>query len=99
MNASRDIWAVVPVKKTGCAKQRLAGFLPAHVRQQLALAMFEDVLQAVAAVPELMGIAVVTIDPAATDIALHLGVQVWSDGARDGHTGAVTMAAPARRLA
>jgi 2-phospho-L-lactate guanylyltransferase len=97
MNASCDIWAVMPVKDTACAKQRLAGFLPAHVRQQLALAMFEDVLQAVAAVSELTGIAVVTIDPAAADIALRLGARVWSDGAQDGHSGAVTAAA--RRLA
>lgn len=93
MNASCDIWAVVPVKDTGCAKQRLAGLLPAHVRQQLALAMLEDVLRAIAAVPELMGIIVVTIDPAAAGIALRLGARVWSDGARDGHTGAVTAAA------
>jgi 2-phospho-L-lactate guanylyltransferase len=97
MNTSCDIWAVVPVKDTAGAKQRLAGFLPAHARQQLALAMFEDVLQAVAAVPELTGIAVVTVDPAAADLALRLGARVWSDGARDGHTGAVTAAA--RRLA
>lgn len=97
MNTGCDIWAVVPVKDTACAKQRLAGFLPAHVRQQLALAMLEDVLQTIAAVPELTGMAVVTIDPAAADIALRLGARVWSDGARDGHTGAVTAAA--RRLA
>jgi 2-phospho-L-lactate guanylyltransferase len=97
MNTSCDIWAVMPVKDTAGAKQRLAGFLPAQVRRQLALAMFEDVLQAVAAVPELTGMAVVTIDPAAATIALRLGARVWSDGARDGHTGAVTAAA--RRLA
>ena len=29
MNAGCDIWAVVPVKDTACAKQRLAGFLSA----------------------------------------------------------------------
>ena len=97
MNTSCDIWAVMPVKDTACAKQRLAGFLSADVRQQLALAMFEDVLQAVTAVSELTGVAVVTIDPVAAGIALRLGARVWSDGARDGHTGAVTSAA--RRLA
>jgi 2-phospho-L-lactate/phosphoenolpyruvate guanylyltransferase len=97
MNAVCNIWAVVPVKETGCAKQRLAGLLPAHARQQLAIAMLEDVLQAIAAVPELMGIVVVTIDPTAARIASRMGARVWSDGARDGHTGAVTAAA--RRLA
>jgi 2-phospho-L-lactate/phosphoenolpyruvate guanylyltransferase len=92
-----DIWAVVPVKETAFAKQRLAGHLPPTVRQELALAMFEDVLEALAEVPELDGIAVVTLDPAAADIARRRGAQVWTDGARDGHTGAVTAAA--RRLA
>jgi 2-phospho-L-lactate guanylyltransferase len=97
MNTDCEIWAVVPVKDTACAKQRLAGLLPAGVRRHLALAMLADVLQAVAAVSELAGIVVVTIDPAAADLAALAGAIVWSDGARDGHTGAVTAAT--RRLA
>jgi 2-phospho-L-lactate guanylyltransferase len=97
MTAGRNIWAVVPVKETAAAKQRLAGVLPARARQQLALAMLEDVLQALARVPELGGMVVVTVDAAAAEIAARAGAQVWSDGARDGHTGAVTAAA--RRLA
>jgi len=40
---------------------------------------------------------VVTVDPAAADIAGRAGAHVWSAGARDGHTGAVMAAA--RRLA
>lgn len=93
----RDIWAVIPVKETVLAKQRLAKALPPAVRQQLALAMFEDVLEAVAEVSELCGIAVVTLDQRAAEIARRWGGEVWTDGARDGHTGAV--AAAARRLA
>jgi 2-phospho-L-lactate guanylyltransferase len=92
-----DIWAVVPVKETVLAKQRLANVLSPRVRQDLAVAMFEDVMQAVAAAPGLNGIAVVTLDPKAAEIALRWGADVWTDGARDGHTGAVTAAA--RRLA
>ena len=91
-----DIWAVVPVKETVLAKQRLADVLSPRVRQDLAVAMFEDVMQAVAATPGLDGIAVVTLDPKAAEIALRWGADVWTDGARDGHTGAVTAAA--RRL-
>jgi 2-phospho-L-lactate/phosphoenolpyruvate guanylyltransferase len=91
------IWAVVPVKETVLAKQRLAGLRPANVRRELALAMFEDVLQALATVRELAGMAVITVDPIATDIALRFGACVWTDGARDGHTAAGTAAA--RRLA
>jgi 2-phospho-L-lactate guanylyltransferase len=59
--------------------------------------MFQDVLDAVAAVPELHGIAVVTADRDVAEIARRSGAEVWSEGAHDGHTGAVSAAA--RRLA
>jgi 2-phospho-L-lactate/phosphoenolpyruvate guanylyltransferase len=92
-----DIWAVIPVKEAGLAKQRLAEAVSPRLRKDLALAMFEDVLQAVAGVERLLGIAVVTADANAADIARRAGAEVWSDGAHDGHTGAVR--ASARRLA
>jgi 2-phospho-L-lactate/phosphoenolpyruvate guanylyltransferase len=93
----RDIWAVVPVKETVLAKQRLAKVLSPRVRQELAAAMFEDVMQALAGVLGLAGIAVITLDPKAKEIALRWGAEVWTDGAREGHSGAV--AAAARRVA
>jgi len=55
--------------------------------------MLEDVLEALSAAGGLTGIVVVTVEPAATAIALRYGAKVWIDGARDGHTGAVTVAA------
>ena len=55
--------------------------------------MLEDVLAAVAAVADLAGILVVTIDPAAGRMARHYGARLVEDGARDGHTGAVAAAA------
>jgi 2-phospho-L-lactate/phosphoenolpyruvate guanylyltransferase len=94
--AARKICAVVPVKETRDAKQRLAGVLSGAQRHQLALAMFEDVLAVLVSVRELAGILVVTIDPAATAIAVRHGARVSDGGARDGHTGAV--AAAARQL-
>jgi len=97
MQASRKICAVVPVKITAQAKQRLAALLPAVRRQELALAMFEDVMAAVSGVRELAGIVVVTVDPAAAAIAARHGARVMSEGACEGHTGAVMTAA--RRLA
>ena len=97
MNVHRHICAVVPVKDTAQAKQRLAGVLSGTQRQQLALAMLEDVLAVLASARELAGILVVTIDPAATAIAARYSARISGDGARDGHTGAV--AAAARRLA
>ena len=89
----RDIWAVVPVKEFARAKQRLAGLLSPGLRQELAAAMVEDVLESLSTVNDLAGIVVVTVDPEASAIALRYGAQVWNDGARDGHTGAVTAAA------
>ena len=97
MNTRRNIYAVVPVKDTGDAKRRLAGVLNGARRQQLALAMCEDVLATLAGVRELAGIVVVTVDPAAAAMAARYGAHVSSAGAREGHTGAV--AAAARELA
>jgi len=95
MNA--PIHAVVPIKETSDAKRRLADVLCAARRQQLALAMFEDVLATLTGVRELAGVVVVTVDPAAAAIAARHGARVSDAGAREGHTGAV--AAAARELA
>ena len=58
--------------------------------------MLEDVLAALVEAP-LAGIMVNTLDPVATELARRYGARVVTDGARDGHTGAV--AAMARILA
>lgn len=89
---SKEIWAVVPVKDTAGAKQRLAPVLPPRQRQALALAMLEDVLAALAAVPALAGRIVVTTDKAAAALAERYGCLVQTEGAAAGHTGAVTAA-------
>jgi 2-phospho-L-lactate guanylyltransferase len=92
MTAPRDIWAVVPMKATSGSKQRLAGALSPALRQELATAMFTDVMTTLSAVTTLAGIAVVTIDPKITTIAQSFGARIITDGATDGHTGAVTAA-------
>jgi 2-phospho-L-lactate guanylyltransferase len=91
------LWAVVPVKERDRAKERLAPMLSPAMRQALVLAMLEDVLSALAAAPGLAGSIVVTVDRAARRLALDYGARLFENGARDGHTGAVTAAA--RRLA
>ena len=88
-----DLWAVVPIKELERAKQRLAALLPPARRRALMLAMFEDVLTALAATPGLAGLAVVTVDPAASRLAAKYGARLIEAGARDGHTGAVAAAA------
>ena len=93
MSALPPIWAVVPVKEFGAAKQRLASALSPQQRRDLAFAMLEDVLAALAAVPSLAGILVVTIDEAAIELARRYGALVSRVAATEGHTAAVAAAA------
>jgi 2-phospho-L-lactate guanylyltransferase len=92
-----DVWAVVPVKDTTDAKQRLGNAVAPKLRRRLALAMLEDVLATLAASPGLAGLLVVTVDEAAATLAQCYRARIVADGARDGQTGAV--AAAARLLA
>jgi len=91
------IWAVVPVKDTAAAKQRLTPALRPAQRRELALAMLEDVLAALAEAKGLAGRLLVTTDPAAIRLAARYGAACIAEGADAGHTGAVMAAA--RRLA
>ena len=89
------IGAVLPVKDTGDAKQRLAGFLSAAERQQIALAMAEDVLATLARVPGLSDIVVVTRDEQAVALAARHGARVLTEPSNDGQSAAVERAAAA----
>src|SRR4029079_11045837 len=60
-----NIWAVIPVKETTGAKQRLADAVPAHLRGELVLTMLEDVLMAISPISGIAGLALVTLDPRA----------------------------------
>src|SRR5712671_5297850 len=97
MSMGAGIWAVVPVKDTALAKQRLAPAVPPALRQALMLAMLEDVLAALAEAPGLAGRLLVTTDPMAQRLATRHRADWLTEGAADGHTGAV--AAAARHLA
>ena len=93
----RDIWAVLPVKDTTTAKQRLSAMLSAEQRTEFARAMLEDVVDALAASSTLVGIVLVTVDPFASTLAQRIGARVLTDGAQDGQTSAI--ASGARMLA
>jgi len=93
MSDPGEVWAVIPVKEAQGAKQRLAPVLSAPLRQALALAMLEDVLEAVAGVKGLGGAILVTVDPQAEILARRYGMTTLADGAHDGHTGAVNAGA------
>lgn len=89
MSDPAEVWAIIPVKETHGAKQRLAPVLSPKLRQTLALAMLEDVLEAVAGVKEMGGAILVTVDPGAEQLARRYGMATIADGAHAGHTGAV----------
>src|ERR1700710_2169892 len=84
-----DIWACVPVKEFTGAKSRLSAMLRPEQREILAATMLEDVLAALAGATRLAGILVNTVDPVAADLAARYGARVVTEGALDGHTGAV----------
>ena len=84
-----DVWACVPVKTFTGAKSRTGSLLTPVQREVLAATMLEDVLAAVAGAKQLAGILVNTIDPVAAALAERYGARVVTEGALDGHTGAV----------
>lgn len=80
------IWACVPVKDFSRAKQRLADAMPQRDRTRLAQAMLLDVLDAVQDTPGLAGIALLTVDAHARQIARARGLRVLEDAATENHT-------------
>jgi 2-phospho-L-lactate guanylyltransferase len=84
-----EVWACVPVKEFTGAKSRLSVLLSPAQREELAAAMLEDVLAALAGARHLAGIMVNTLEPRAVALARRYGARVVTEGVRDGHTGAV----------
>jgi 2-phospho-L-lactate guanylyltransferase len=82
--------AVLPVKSFPRAKQRLGEALGGGDRRELAEAMVGDVLAALAAVPELAGVVVVTAEPAAVSAAERAGAVVVDDPDEAGQSLAAT---------
>ncbi len=79
--------AILPVKSFGRAKTRLGQAFPD--RPALAAAMVADVLEALAAVPSLDGVIVVTAEPIAAAVAGDHGARVVHDPAETGQSDAV----------
>ncbi|PSS61923.1 2-phospho-L-lactate guanylyltransferase [Ensifer sp. NM-2] len=86
------VWAVVPVKRFDRAKSRLANLLDSAEREELAWAMFRDVLDTLGNVPGLSGILVVTNDPRAANFARAHGAITLPDPRDEGTSPAVTCA-------
>jgi 2-phospho-L-lactate/phosphoenolpyruvate guanylyltransferase len=80
--------AVLPVKRFGAAKQRLATGIAQARRAELVAAMLEDVLEAIAAARSVERTLVVTSEQRAVELAAGAGAEVVPDPDEDGHSGA-----------
>jgi len=90
--------AVVPVKELATSKSRLLLQLAAEEREELALAMLEDVLTALLATPALDRVAVASPDPSVAETAERLGAEVLG-GPDEGLNPAIDAAAQKLELA
>lgn len=71
------VWAVLPLKPSSAAKQRLAGVLDPQQRRRLVRAMVGDVLEVLAEHPLLEQTVIVSNDPAVNALAAEFGVLHW----------------------
>lgn len=83
---------LIPVKDLSKAKQRLSSVLTAEERFDLAQAMCQDVLETLANWKTRPGVAVVTGDSFARDLAAQFGFDVIADSENAGETDAIEMA-------
>jgi len=77
--------AVLPVKRFGAAKQRLAPGIEGERRRELAAAMLSDVLDAIGEARAVERTIVVSGDPGAVEIAAAAGAEVVPDPEDAGH--------------
>jgi len=83
---------LIPVKNLSAAKQRLAVILDQPARTELAQAMLNDVVSAVAAWKQRPACALVTSDPFAVQLARQYDFEIISDPSNPGETGAIELA-------
>lgn len=92
MTVAQPLWALVPLRG-GAGKQRLSTLLNADQRRNLVFAMAQDVLRALADVPEIAGIAVTTSDAELAAMAESFGAVIISDEGCEGLNAALHHAA------
>jgi 2-phospho-L-lactate guanylyltransferase len=85
--------ALIPVRSIAGAKKRLAGCLDDARREELALAMLEDMLAALSAATRLDRVVVVSSDAALLRHARRCGAETLDEGPARGLNGAVAFAA------
>lgn len=80
--------AILPVKRFGAAKQRLAAGIDDERRAAVIAAMLEDVLEAIGKARLVERTIVVTSEPAAAELAIAAGAETIADPGEGGHSGA-----------
>jgi 2-phospho-L-lactate guanylyltransferase len=80
--------AILPVKRFGAAKQRLAAGIDDDRRAAAIAAMLEDVLEAIGEARSIERTIVVTSEPAALELAAATGAETIPDPGDGGHPGA-----------
>ncbi|HYI36857.1 MAG TPA: 2-phospho-L-lactate guanylyltransferase [Thermoleophilaceae bacterium] len=80
--------AILPVKSFGAAKQRLGELMEQDARSRLMRAMLADVLDALARVPELDQVLVVTANPLAGEPEGDARIRVLHDDREEGQSAA-----------
>jgi 2-phospho-L-lactate/phosphoenolpyruvate guanylyltransferase len=80
--------AVLPVKRFGAAKRRLAAGIEDERREALVAAMLEDVLEAIGAARMIERTIVVSDEPLAVKGAVAAEAEVVADPGEGGHSGA-----------
>jgi len=80
--------AILPVKRFGAAKQRLAVGVGKERRATIVAAMLEDVLEAIRATGLIERAIVVTSEPRAVELATAAGAEIVADPDEGGHSGA-----------
>jgi 2-phospho-L-lactate guanylyltransferase len=80
--------AVLPVKRFGAAKRRLAAGIDPERREALVAAMLEDTLEAIGAARSIAATIVVSGDPRAAEIAAPTGTELLPDPSDEGHVAA-----------
>jgi len=97
IEGATNTFAVLPVKRPGAGKSRMAGVMDEERRRALVEAMLDDVLDALSGSRMLFGTIVVTGDPAIAGIAARHGCQVVEDRADGGHSEAAMIGTQAAR--
>ncbi len=78
--------AILPVKRFGAAKQRLATGVSKERRAAIVAAMLEDVLEAIGATRLVERTIVVTSEPRAVELAEAAGAEIVADPDEGGHS-------------